>query len=402
MGEKRLTTYQYRIKDGNQRSRRALQRFASTTNFVWNYVNETTTTAWKRDRKWLSNTDLDLLLTGSSKLLDIHSQTLQAISKEHTIRRGQFRKCKLRWRTAKRNLGWVPFKASGVKLQEDRLTYQGTTLRFWKSRDCPADATLKTGQFSQDARGRWYVSLQFEVLGLLPHEGTQENGIDLGLKNLATLSDGSTHSRENLTRESEEKLAKMQKAHKKKQVKTVHAKIANQRLDWAHKSTTKIVRQSLRIAVGVLQILGMMKTKMAKSVADAAWGQWVGILLYKAMAHGIQCVQVNESYTTQTCHGCQQRTGPRGIRELHVRQWCCKHCGVLHDRDVNAAWNIFYKAYGRWPQGPPKVLQQEAFGLLGETEAVSPAPCHGMCEHSKQGEESEASTAHRSGHGSPF
>lgn len=405
MGEKRMTTYQYRIKDGNKRSRRALQRFASAVNFIWNYVNETSALAFKRDRKWLSNADLDLLLTGSSKLLGVHSQTIQAISKEHANRRKQFGKCKLRWRTAKKNLGWVPFKASGVKLQEDRLAYQGTTLRFWKSRDWPVNATLKTGQFSQDARGRWYVSLQFEVQGFLPHEGTKENGIDLGLKHLATLSDGSTYSRENLTKKHEEKLAMAQRAHKKKQVQTAHAKIANQRMDWAHKSTTHIVHQSLCIAVGMLQIVGMMKTKMAKSVADAAWGQWIELLFYKAIAHGISCIQVSESYTTQTCHGCQQRTGPRGIEGLKMRQWCCSQCGMEHERDVNAAMNIFHKAYGRWPNQPPKGSKAPKDGLcslLGETEAVSSALGCGLCKRPKPGEGSEDKhRSHRSGHGSP-
>ena len=349
---KRITTYQYRIKDGNASHQKALREFSRSVNYSWNYINSTTQQAWKRDRKWISKYDVDKLLTGSSKMLGLHSQTLQAISKEHADKRNKHKKCKLRWRSKKRHTDWVPFKASGVKVVDDTVKYQGVTFRLWKSREWPEGATLKTGSFSQDARGRWYVNFQLEVYHIEDHEGVDEVGVDLGLKDLATCSDGTKYDRENLTKKYEDKLAMAQRANKKGLVRTTHAKIANKRKDWAHKTTTKLVKRCSRIAVGKLNIVGLLKTKMAKSVSDAAWGLFVTILLNKAVTHGIKAQEINEAYTTQTCHACKERTGPRGLGGLGVREWECP-CGAKHDRDVNAAQNIYEKAFGRLPNRAP-------------------------------------------------
>jgi IS605 OrfB family transposase len=354
MSDKRITTYQYRIKDGNASHRKALRGFARSVNYTWNYCNATTQQAWKRDRKWLRKFDVNPLLSGSSKLLGLHSQTLQAISEEHADKRNTHKKCKLRWRSKKRNTklrwrskkrntDWIPFKASGVKVVDDTVKYQGVTFRFWKSREWPEWARLKTGSFSQDARGRWYVNFQLEVYHLEEHEGVDEVGIDLGLKDLATCSDGEKYDRENLTKTYEDKLAMAQRANKKGLVRTIHAKIGNKRKDWAHKTTTKLVKRCSSIAVGNLNVLGLLKTKLAKSVSDAAWGFFVTILLNKAVTHGIKAQEINEAYTTQTCHVCKERTGPKGLEGLGVREWECP-CGAIHDRDTNAAQNIYEKA----------------------------------------------------------
>lgn len=349
----RITTYQYRLKNGNKRQRKALREMARSVNYTWNYANETSQLAWKRDRKWLKSAEVDKLIKGSSKLLGLHSQTIQAVVQEHAKKRNTHSKCKLRWRSKKKNTDWIPFKASGVKVVGDTVKYQGVTFRFWKSREFPEGATLQTGSFSQDARGRWYVNFNLKVYGLEEHDGEDETGIDLGLKDQATCSDGTKHSRENLTKKYEDKLAMAQRANKKGLVRTIHAKIANSRMDWHQKETTKIVKRSKRIAVGILNILGLMQTTMAKSVADAAWGLFTTMLLYKAVSHGIELEGASEAYTTQTCHVCEERTGPKGVRDLGVREWECP-CGAKQDRDVNAALNIYKKAYGHLPyQGPP-------------------------------------------------
>lgn len=75
------------------------------------------------------------------------------------------------------------------------------------------------------------------------------------------------------------------------------------------------------------------------------------LLVYKAITHGTELrLGVNEAYTTQECHMCKERTGPKGLRGLGVREWSCKVCGSRHDRDQNAAVNIFVKAFGRKPR----------------------------------------------------
>ena len=174
----------------------------------------------------------------------------------------------------------------------------------------------------------------------------KEVGIDLGLKTLATLSDGQELSRENLTKAYEQKLAIAQRARKKKQVSTIHAKIKNRRKDWNHKKTTELVAHYDRIVVGNVSSSKLKKTRMAKSVSDAGWSQFKTMLAYKAIGLGVEYKEVNESFSTVTCSQCGERTGPKGLSCLGVREWMCSSCHTSHHRDVNAAMNILRSAQG--------------------------------------------------------
>lgn len=106
-------------------------------NMVWNFCNDITYQAWRLSRKFFSDFDLNYLLTGSSKEIPLHSQTFQAISKELVVRKKQFKKAKLRWRTRKTSLGWIPFKASGIKIEGSEVVYCGKRYKFWKHRELP-------------------------------------------------------------------------------------------------------------------------------------------------------------------------------------------------------------------------------------------------------------------------
>src|SRR5215510_3644107 len=224
-------TYKYRIKD--QTSHSHLLQMASAINYVWNYCNEVSLLAFRRYKTFLSAYDLHKLTAGTSKDLRLSADTIQQVCTEYVTRRKQFKKIKLKWRSKKRSLGWIPFKAAYIKLQDDTLTYCGHRFRLWLSR--PVEGTIKTGSFTQDARGRWYVNLQCEVADAQEPVGHLDLGIDLGLVNQIACSDGVIYSRENLTRTHEHALARAQRACKKKRVKAIQAKIANTRLDWTHK-----------------------------------------------------------------------------------------------------------------------------------------------------------------------
>ena len=185
-----------------------------------------------------------------------------------------------------RSLGWIPFKASGVKVQADSIQYQGRTFRFWLSR--PIEGIVRFGSFAQNAKGNWFVNLVIEDadrgrVSTARRPGGKFVGIDLGLKTIASLSDGTELSRENLTKKYENKLAVAQKAGKKRQVKAIHAKIKNKRKDWNHKKTTELVRDYDYIAVGNVSSSKLKKTRMAKSVSDAGWSQFKTMLAYKAV-----------------------------------------------------------------------------------------------------------------------
>ena len=332
-----MLTFRYRIKDST--SGKQLVRLGYACNYVWNYLNEVSFLAWRRDKRFLSAFDLINLTAGAAHDLGLHSETVSAICQEYAKSRRQAKKIKLHWRSRKRSLGWVPFKTRFLKIAGDSIRYLGRRFRFWLSR--PIIGALKTGSFTQDACGHWYVNFQCEVDAPGVPMGDTEIGIDLGLKNQVACSDmEEPHSRENLTRKHEAALGIAQRAHKKKRVKAIHAHIANTRKDWAHKTTTAIANRANLIVVGNVSSTKLSKTRMAKSVHDAGWGQLRTLLEYKANRLGVVYGEVNEAWSSSTCADCLQRTGPRGLGALGVRVWSCVACGILHDRDHNAARNI--------------------------------------------------------------
>lgn len=166
-----IRTFSFRIKDST--AKKTLCRMCRDVNFVWNYCNQTSAHAYQRNKQFLTYHDLHALTKGASKLLSINSQTIQAIAKEHYTRRKQHKRSKLRWRSRRRSLGWVPFNGQTARVYEDKITYNKQTFRFWKSRELPMGSKIKTGSFNQDARGRWYVNLQVEF-ELSQERGTKE------------------------------------------------------------------------------------------------------------------------------------------------------------------------------------------------------------------------------------
>jgi putative transposase len=340
-----MKTYSYRVKDASTAKR--LSQMASAVNYVWNFCNETQKCAVKNHRKWLSAFDLNDLTAGSSKDLGLHSQTIQGICEEYATRREESKKAWLRWRSYKKNLGWIPFKASGVKVEGATVTYCKKKFRFWLSQ--PIIGTIKTGSFSQDARGRWYINFQCEVPAILPTESTEAIGVDLGFKEYAALSNGEKIENPRHFRQLENKLGMAQRAGKKRLAKTIHAKISNSRNDFLHKLSTQLVTNYGVICIGNVSSEWLAQTTLAKSVYDAAWGLLRTFTAYKAIARQVKYKEVPEPYSTQTCSHCDKLTGPAGREELGIREWVCVSCGTKHDRDVNAAKNIL-----RW--GHPALL----------------------------------------------
>jgi transposase len=332
------TTLRYRIKDASEMNR--LDGLARAVNLVWNYCNETSYHALRDHGKFLSAIDLKNLTSGSAKELGLNSVTVQAICEEYFIRRTQFKKRKLRWRTSKgsrKSLGWIPFKSNSIQMKDDRVFYLGHGYKIWLSR--PIDGRILSGSFSQDAQGRWYVNLACEVSKLDHQHSVEEIGIDLGLKTSAVLSDGAVIDNSADFRKLEEKLGKAQRAKKKKQVKKVHAKIKNKRRDYLHKETTKIAKKYYRVFVGDLNGK-FVQSRNGKSSTDASIGVIRNLLKYKAMRHSGYCIEVSENSSTVTCSICHKKTGPSGLSGLGIREWNCSECHVHHDRDINAARNI--------------------------------------------------------------
>ena len=175
-------------------------------------------------------------------------------------------------------------------------------------------------------------------------------GIDLGLEHFAVLSDGHKICAPQLLRRAEKVLKRRQRELSRKQkgsrnrdkarvkVARAHAKVADARRDFHHQLSTALIRDNQAVAVEDLAVQGLGRTRLAKSVHDAGWSSFVGMLEYKARLYGREFHRIGRfEPTSQVCSACGVKDGPK---PLHVRAWQCQGCGAWLDRDVNAALNV--------------------------------------------------------------
>lgn len=349
--DRQIITIQLRLRDKHAA---ALSLQARAVNLVWNFCNDTSRQAWLRDRRWLSKFDLGKLTAGASREVGLHAHTIMRTAHEFARHRDKAKRAGLRWR-GRKSLGWVPFNTGHARVvQPGKVKFNGVIYEMMHWRDqLTMGVKIGAGSFSQDARGRWYFNAPIEVAG----EGTSERkavGIDVGLKDLATLSDGRKFEAPRLYRASEGALATVQRARKApKRVRNIHAKIANRRKDHLHKVSAAIAKEYGTIVVGDVSAKRLARTKMAKSVHDAGWSMLRNMLAYKAIRHGGRYVVADERMSTQTCSECGTLppSRPRGIAGLGIREWECSDCGTVHDRDVNAARNILRVGLGTLAEG---------------------------------------------------
>jgi putative transposase len=346
-----LKTLKLRVKDKHASLLRTMAREVNT---VFNFVNETSLRAIREKHKFMSGYDLQKYTKGFSQCegVQINASTVETICSEYAAKRRQYKKSRLNWRvsnrrSAKYSLGWVPFRTGTVSYKAGQIRYAGHLFSLWDSYGL-SDFELRCGSFSEDSRGRWYFNVAVkDVHAKSP--GTSTVGIDLGLKAAVMASDGQSFEGR-LYRASEAKLVAAQRANKKRLVKTVMAKIKNQRKDGLHKFSTKLVQENGAIFVGDVSAAKMIKTKRAKSTHDAGWSMFKTMLEYKCHRAGVVFEVVPENYTTQTCNACGVIAGPKGRAGLNKRVWQCE-CGVVHDRDVNAALNIRAMGLNRLAEG---------------------------------------------------
>jgi len=331
-----ITTYRYRVKSLNG----LLNKQARAVNYVWWFCNETQRHALKWGKKWPTGFYLNNLTAGSSKELGLHSCTVQAVCERYAALRRQFKKATLRNR-GKKSLGWVPLKGRDLRREGDAFRFAGNTFRVFDSRPLP-EGKIKDGtNFSQDARGNWFLNIVIEIADVAARSINSGVGIDLGLKSFAALSTGEMIPNDRFGRQAAAKLACAQRAKKhKRHIAKLHARAANARADFQHKLALDLVRRFDYIAVGNVSAGKLAKTKMAKSVYDASWSSFKDKLRYKAIAHGATFEEVNESFSSVTCSACGSRSGPTGLKGLRIREWACSSCGCIHDRDTNGAKNI--------------------------------------------------------------
>ena len=213
----------------------------------------------------------------------------------------------------------------------------------------PLQGTPKKASVNIDSTGKWWVSIACD-LGESPlkSEIKTSTGIDLGLTHFATLADGSQISNPRFFRQSEKTLADRQRSLQTKKrgsknrtkakilVAKTHKNIQNQRLDFFRKLAVHLFSQYDLVAYENLK--GMTSGRLAKSVHDASWRTFTGVLACKAESAGKHAIPVNPRNTSQRCSGCQSL--PAIKKDLSVRIHSCPDCGLVLDRDHNAAINI--------------------------------------------------------------
>lgn len=341
-----LLSLQLRIKGrcGN------LNKTAAAVNTVWNFCNQTQKHALRWDKKWPSGFDLAKLTAGYSKLSAISSASMQMVCYQYDHSRRQRKKPYLRWR-GKKSLGWIPIRNDCIKQTKDGFKFMGKVFKVFNQRPIPEGSKIHDSSFSQDAQGKWYLNLVVDVPEAAARPLEKTVGIDLGLKTFAALSTGEKIDSQQFYKKSEEKLAKAQRARKRRQVPKIHAKIRNQRKDFQHKLSNRLTKEFDLVVVGDINSSGLAKTNMAKSVSNASWFSFKNMLKYKSIRNGSRYLEVNENFTTQDCSACFARTGPKGIANLGIRDWSCPNCGAVHDRDVNSAKNILRIGYDTLTEG---------------------------------------------------
>ncbi len=245
------------------------------------------------------------------------------------------------------SFGFAEF--SGIRWDGRRLRWRGMPggLRVHLHRPLPAGADIRSCVFRRDHKG-WAVCFQISVPVAETRGPTRAIGIDLGLKVFAYCSDGATIPAPQIARRAQRQMRLRQRAlarckrgsnRRRKvgaQFARAHAKIANARNTWLHQQSAALVNRADLIAVEKLRIKGLAGGMLAKSVSDAGWGKFIGMLRYKAARAGSHIVEVDPRHTSQECSGC----GVLVPKTLAQRTHHCPACGLVLDRDENAARNI--------------------------------------------------------------
>jgi putative transposase len=240
---------------------------------------------------------------------------------------------------------------------------------------------------------RWFVSLSVEVDHTPPVRETQmAGGVDLGVKALATLSDGTTMEGPKALLRNLKTLRRRSRAHSRKvkdsanwrksaaRLARLHARIANVRQAALLKATTEIVRRFDVIGIEDLNVRGMMANgKLSRAVADVGMFEFRRQLEYKAAMQGTRVVVVDQWYpSSKTCSACNHIHA--GLTLSH-REWTCDGCGVIHDRDHNAAINLKNLAASSAITACGAIRSGVDLGASTKRIAVKQEPTHGIFIH---------------------
>lgn len=345
----------------NGAQRRMLDRWMGASRWLWNTALGIRSEGYKHCGLKLCGTDLSRWLTqwkrtaGHEWLADIPATCLTQCLRDQDRAFSNFFAKRARYPRFKRKS-----LSGSLRFQDVGTAWNRGSLNLPKlgalnlAEALPAAAKPDTVTLTRDSAGRYHVSFSAEVeIALLPTTGRMI-GADLGLTHLATLSSGEKiknprHYRNRLRylRQQQRALARKAKGSKRREkqklrVARAHARVADQRSNAIHNLTARLVREFDVIAIEDLNVKGLARGLHAKSMHDAAFGEFRRQLTYKCAWYGRTLVACDRFFpSSKTCSKCAHKLDEL---RLDVRQWTCPKCGSEHDRDINAAQNLLVAA----------------------------------------------------------
>jgi putative transposase len=364
-------TYRFRVEPTPEQAQ-ALARFAGARRWIWNWALARKRAYYAEHGQGLSFAQLGAELTAlkaepeTAWLKDIDSQLLQQALRDLEQAFKNFFAKRTRYPRFKSKKREEPsFRIPQRVVVRDGKVYVPkigwVAIRQHRS----IDGTTKSATFKQDATGYWYVTLVVAFtmpdVALPAPDPATAVGIDLGLKDFAVLSTGEKIPAPRFYRQGERKIRRAQRALARKQrgsqnrdkarrrLARVHRRVANQRHDFLHQLSTRLVREYDTICLEDLAVTGLAKTKLAKSVHDVGWGAFRRMLEYKTLWSCKRVVVIGRWYPSSKRCGCCGAI----YRDLALaeRTWTCATCQTTHDRDVNAAGNIRREGLLTFAQG---------------------------------------------------
>jgi putative transposase len=336
------------------------QTFGSAR-FVYNRMLRIRTDAWYKEQKRVGYHETSSLLTELKRhpefvwLNEVSSvpvqqalRHLQAAFVNFWAKRAKYPNFKKKTAVQSAEYTSSAFRWDGKELKLGKMS-EHLAIRF--SRLIPKAARLTTVTVTKDSAGRYFVAMLCDDVIGKKRKASGKVGIDLGLTHFAILSTGEKIAAPNAFRANEARLAKAQRRLAKKKlgssnrakaklvVARVHAKIADSRKDFLHKISTRLINENQVIAIETLAVKNMLRNqKLAKSISDASWSEFVRQLKYKALWYGRELIGIDRWYpSSKRCSACGFVVQKM---PLSVRLWICPECSTSHDRDINAAKNI--------------------------------------------------------------
>ena len=357
---KQKRAYQYRIYPTDEQ-KRMLTRTFGCARFVYNWALRLRSDAYYEKQERIYYAQTSALLTELKKQPEYSwLNEIAAVPLQQSLRhldkayqnffegRAEYPKFKSRHGPQAVTYIGTAFKWDGKSFTLARMD---TPLDIVWSRPLPDGCKPTTVTVTKDCSGRYFVSILVEEeIKPLPVVNKMV-GLDLGLKIMVITSDGKHVGNPHFFRKDEKKLAKAQRrlAKKKKgsknrakarlKVAKAHTRIADRCRDYQHKLSTRIIRENQTICIESLQVKNMVKNpKLAKSISDVGWSEFVRQLTYKAEWYGRALVKIDKWYpSSKRCHCCGHVLDSLSLDE---RFWMCSQCKAFHDRDINAAKNV--------------------------------------------------------------